>query len=735
MAFHRTASRRTLLSLLLLAGFGPLWAQQDASLLARLEAAKKSGKRPVVGLALSGGGARGFAHIGVLKALDELGLPVDRVAGTSMGSVVGGLLACGYHPSEIEKIFLRVDWSDIFRNSAPRSGMALFEREGSGRYLVSLPMEGFRIRLPAGFSHGDKITNLLSLLVVSQAGATSFDDLPIPFRAVATDLTTGERVSLASGSLPESIRASLAFPLFFTPVELNGRLLTDGGLSDNFPTDVAREMGAEIVIGSDVTSPLRGRAELSTPLGVGDQAISLAIVASARRMRALADAVVLPVLEGVTPADFHRAREIIHSGYEAAMRSAELREIAEALASLGPPARPEKPPLILGGVRVEGTDRFGRGELERAEASLVGKPLGPSEIPEALDRMLGRQYFQKIRFELAPEPDGKALLVVKLSENRAEGFNLSGRVDDKYGALGLVNLTARGLGGGDNLASLDLQAGSYSRFAAEFLHPSAPGTSFFLRPQGFWSNDFQLGYSPTGRQSEFVDRRWGFEVPAGNTFRNLGAVTLGYRFVSVDFHRDTGRELFPPFQGQIASLVLRSHVDTLDRAEIPDGGHQVDFVLEAARPGLGGDLAYDRARLDYSGTRTWHTRHALTTGLRVATSFGGTLPIFEDFLLGGEEYLWGLKREEIRGNRLAGIRAGYRCLVADLGNAFLSRIYVEIGADAANAWADGDHLDGGLIPDGYLSFLARSWVGPVRVSFGLAEGGNRNATFSIGHSF
>ncbi|HMC82169.1 MAG TPA: patatin-like phospholipase family protein, partial [Candidatus Polarisedimenticolia bacterium] len=268
--------------------------------------ASDPGKRPIIGLALSGGGARGLAHIGVLKALEELHVRVDRVAGTSMGAVVGSLLACGYNASEIESILLEVDWSEIFRNAAPRSRVALLGRQESSRYLVSLPMKGFRVQVPAGVTEGEKVTSLLSLLTATAEDGGSFDELPIPFRAVATDLGTGERVVLDSGNLAEAIRASLAVPLLFTPIELKGRLLVDGGLTDNFPTDVARGMGSDLVIGSDVTTPLRGPEELTSPLAVGDQALSLQVVASTRGRRELADAVILPDLPGVLPTDFGR---------------------------------------------------------------------------------------------------------------------------------------------------------------------------------------------------------------------------------------------------------------------------------------------------------------------------------------------------------------------------------------------------------------------------------------------
>jgi NTE family protein len=693
------------------------------------------GERPIVGLALSGGGARGLAHVGVLKALEELHVRVDRVAGTSMGAVVGGLFACGYSASEIEAILLEVDWGEVFRNTAPRSRMAFLGRQESSRYLVSLPMKGLRVQVPAGVTEGEKLTSLLSLLTATAADGGSFDQLPIPFRAVATDLATGERVILDSGSLAEAIRASLAVPLLFTPAELGGRLLVDGGLTDNLPTDVARDMGSDLVIGSDVTTPLRGPEELTSPLAVGDQALSLQIAATTRGRRELADAVILPDLPNVLPTDFARAREIIRAGYEAALANPDLRSIAEKSPDRGAEPGARRSTRVIDGIQIRGTTGYSRRKLEALKRSLPGTSSTFPELQRGLKGVLGDRYFHKVRYRLAPAAEGRTDLIVEVFESRSDAFNLGGRIDDKYGALGLLNLTFRNLGGGDNQASFDFQVGSFSRFGAEFLHPSVPGTSFFFRPQLFWSHDFQLGYSDSRQRSEFVDRRYGGEVQVGNTFRNLGVVTLGYRLNAVNFHLGEGEEVFAPFRGRVASLVLRSRIETFDRAEIPDRGRLIDFMLESARSGLGGEPRFDRAGVDYSGYHTWGKRHTLTTGIRLGTSFADELPVFEQFRLGGEDYLTGLRREEIRGNHVAGIRAGYRFLLADLGNSFLSRIYLEVGADAANAWADRDHLTGGLTADGYVSLMARTWVGPMCVTVGAAEGGNRNATLSIGHRF
>jgi NTE family protein len=688
----------------------------------------------VVGLALSGGGARGFAHIGVLQALEELRIPVGRIAGTSMGAVVGGLYAAGYSPAEIEGIVTESDWDDLFRDAAPRNRLGQLEREGTGRYLVSLPMERLRIRIPTGITEGDKITNLLSILLVRRSALGSFDELPVPFRAVTTDLVTGERVALDGGDLPEAIRASLALPLVFTPVERDGRILADGGLSDNLPTDVASEMGAEVIVASDVSSPLRGRTELDTPLGVADQTISIQIVATARARRELADILIQPPLEGVATGDFRRAKAIVRAGYEAAMASPALRELSLRLDRVDPVPRPPREPIRIGRIRIEGTDRIHRRELEKAESQLTAAGVTESEIERVVAGLLAGRSFRKVRLQLLRRDPDPPDLLIRVSGVEGDAFHFSARADDKYGLLGLVNLTIRDLGGGENRASFDFQAGSQSRVAGEFLAPAEPGVAAFFRASALASRDLQLARAADGSESEFSDDRWGAEIAGGNTFRNLGAVSLGYRLQRVDFHREGGDAILAPFDGRVAALVLRSRVDTLDRSAIPGEGRCIDLSFEAARPGLGGRVDYDRARLEAEVYAT-RGRHTLGAGLLAGTSFEDDLPEFEQFRLGGTGYLWGFEREELRGNHAAGVRLDYRLLLLDAGSAFFQQVWLEVGADGANAWARRDAIGGGLHADAHVSLVARTWLGPLRINAGAGEGGRRNLTFSFGFPF
>ena len=233
---------------------------------ATVQPGQEPGSRPRIGLVLSGGGARGMAHAGVLKVLDDLHLHVDAIAGTSMGAVVGGLYASGMSGREIEKLLTSVDWQDAFRDRPPRSELGFRRKQEEHDFLVNLPLgvQGRKLQIPAGLVQGEKLTELLRRATLPMATVARFDELPIPFRAVATDLETGATVVMDSGDLTTALRASMSAPGLFAPVERDGRLLVDGGLVENLPIDVVRAMGVDVLIVVDAGFPLQTRDRLNS---------------------------------------------------------------------------------------------------------------------------------------------------------------------------------------------------------------------------------------------------------------------------------------------------------------------------------------------------------------------------------------------------------------------------------------------------------------------------------------
>src|SRR5271168_868973 len=285
-------------------------------------AAADSPVRPRICLVLSGGGARGMAHIGVLKVLEDLQIPIDCIAGTSMGAIVGGLYASGMTAKQIDTTMRSLDWQEAFRDAPPRRDLAFRRKQDDRNFLVRLPLglKHAKLLLPKGLIQGQKLQETLRQLTLPFSNSTEFDLLPTPFRAVATDLETGKAVPMDRGDLAIAMRASMSAPGVFAPVELDGRLLVDGGLAENLPISVAREMHADILIVSDVSFPLQTRAGLDSALSISNQMLAILVRKDSDRQRAnlgSRDVLIEPNLGQAAVTDFTAPNNVIARGEEA----------------------------------------------------------------------------------------------------------------------------------------------------------------------------------------------------------------------------------------------------------------------------------------------------------------------------------------------------------------------------------------------------------------------------------
>lgn len=280
-------------------------------------------QRPKITLALSGGGARGLAQIGVLKVFEQHGIPIDGIAGTSMGAIVGGLFAVGYSANKIENLVHQIQWNEIIQDAPLRDQLFLSQKEEKARYILQLRLKGFSPEIPSAYTSGQKLTTLLTELIMksSYSCISDFDNLGIPFRALATDLLTGEGVVLEEGSLIDALRASMTIPLLFTPVQMNGMMLVDGGLVQNLPVSEARLLGGDWVIAIDTSSKLRNPDALNAPWEIADQVTTIMQNDRVRSEIEKADVAIRPFLEDVSNTDFGRIETIIQSGEEAAEKA------------------------------------------------------------------------------------------------------------------------------------------------------------------------------------------------------------------------------------------------------------------------------------------------------------------------------------------------------------------------------------------------------------------------------
>ena len=377
--------------------------------------------RPRICLVLSGGGARGMAHIGVLDVLEQLKIPIDCIAGTSMGAVVGGLYASGMSARDIDRTMRSVDWQEAFRDAPPRRDLAFRRKQDDRNFLVRLPLglKHGQVLLPKGFIQGQKLQETLRQLTLAFSNSTDFDTLPTPFRAVATDLESGAAVLLDKGDLAIAMRASISAPGVFAPVDYQGRLLVDGGLAENLPIDVARDMHADILIVSDVSFPLLDRDHLDSALSISNQMLAILVRKDSDRQRATLgarDVLISPILGSAPSTDFTIAAGTIVQGEAAA------REAAPKLAALGVSdaeyrryvARREAHEPGLRPIEFVRVDR----ESKRYEKTilakmqpLIGKPLDVDALGRRITELYGLGNFETLDYSLVerkPAPSAGA---------------------------------------------------------------------------------------------------------------------------------------------------------------------------------------------------------------------------------------------------------------------------------------------------------------------------------------
>ena len=450
-------------------------------------------QRRRIGLALSGGGARGLAHIGVLRFLEEHRIPIDRIAGTSIGGLLAGLYATGRSAADLEKTARNTEWNDLLRSAPSYEDRPVAEKQDWNRIGGQWTLRfGKKLSFPAGINSGQQLALMLSRETIAYSGVQSFDDLPIPFRCVATDLRTGDAFVLQEGSLPKALRATLSLPVIFTPVDWEGRVLIDGGLVNNLPTDVVRDMGADVVIGITLRPPTAEAVELKTFTDVLRQSVSIATLQNERRNAQLADLVVTVPLDSRVFLDSRNVSATIESGYRAAQQNAE----ALKTLSLSPQdwdtylrlknsrrrTGQTSGPLVAvrspqPNIQADATEELNRksGSLvsqEKLEDNLTGLTAATG-LPSASYRWQNAPGTEGYRVDLEPRPDRLFLLRPTLFYGYSKGepdrftlrLNSTAILKDAYKSRFLT----------------DLFIGYNPGIRAEYYHPF-DGSPFFIAP-------------------------------------------------------------------------------------------------------------------------------------------------------------------------------------------------------------------------------------------------------------
>jgi len=705
--------------------------------------------RPKIGLVLSGGGARGGAHVGILKVLEELRVPVDFVTGTSMGALVGGLYCSGLSPEEMEAEFAAVDWGNIL-SDPPERRERKFRRKEEDR-LALFPMElgvgKDGMSQPEGLLLGRKIEALLGKLSVHTVAIDSFDGLRIPFRAVATDLDTGEAVILDRGSLADAMRASISIPGIFAPVELDGRVLVDGGIVDNLPVDLAQWLGAERIIAVDVGTPPRGTSERLSPFGVLGQTMGLLTEVNVKKQRSHlgpADLLITPNLDQVSTGSFEQIDDAIAAGEAAARAVADqLRkfsvsepEYQEYLARQRWPRAEREEAARVASVTVRGIEPADRDWLP---AHLQSKPgiLDRTALQRDSDYIYRSGEYEDVRFRLEPDAEGNRLAFEARDRSWGPGYlrfgigvETSFDGNSEFRALAHYRRPRIGPLGAEWRALAGI--GNPSGFATEFYQPLHARGIWFVAPVARYEQERDTVFLDSGEREELDSRRLDGGIDFGAEIGSVAEIRAGVLFGRRDIDAITSANL-DPVNVDTGAYTFKAEMDTLDSPFFPTHGSSVRFDALLSREDLGADVPFDRISL--RGVQVGRIgRNILFGTLDLGTDLGSELPPYEQFELGGFLNLSGLERGAARGDVKALATFGYFFQVWHLG--ILGDIYAGAALQAGNVW-DGvsETSFANLRYSGTLFIGADTRLSPVYFAVGLAEEGEHAFYLFIGPAF
>ncbi|MCU0639386.1 MAG: patatin-like phospholipase family protein [Candidatus Krumholzibacteria bacterium] len=709
----------------------------------RASSAPGGEERPRIGLALSGGGARGAAHIGVLKVLEKYNVPIDYIAGTSMGALVGGLYASGWSPAELERLISEIDWTDSFLDVIPRSDRSFRRKRDDDLYLVrhkpGITSDG--LRFPRGILDGQKIDLLLRRLTLPVVAIRDFDDLRIPFRAVAADLETGGAVVLGEGDLALALRASMSLPAVFVPREVDGRPLIDGGVSVNLPVDVVRSMGADIVIAVDISTPMAGLEDIKSVLNVVDQLSSFLTQRNTTLQIAslgAGDVFIRPDLGDIATGSFGRAVEAIPAGVKAAEAAAgRLSELAiphdEYAARLaGRNARTELP--VIDGVRVRNDSRISD-EVIRARLEMdEGARLDVDRLEENLERIYGLELFESVYYDVREEAERTVLHVdvrerswgadyiqmgVSVFEDfEGPNFNIS----LAYQATAINRLSGEFRAGA--------QGGSEPALFASFYQPLDARLRYFVEIEGSAVERADNIFDADGNKlSELQLRCFGGRLSAGRELGAWGEIRAGLIRERRNIKVQVGDPDAPDADFDRGEAFLRFTIDELDDVNFPSRGGFLRLTAAAGVEELGSDATYEQGISEGAIAGTFSGNTCLLRGYFASTRHNDS-PFQAMFTLGGFTRLSGLQMYELNGQHAA-LLSGifYR----KLGLVDILPLYAGFSAEYGGVFERRGEIrpDAGIAA-GSLFLGAGTVLGPIYLGIGFAEGDRHNFYFCLG---
>jgi NTE family protein len=736
------------IALIILSGMTPLLVSRAQEVSPTAQPAVPA-QRPRIGLALSGGGALGLAEIGVLQWMEENRVPVDRIAGTSMGSIIGAMYATGMSPAEIQTFAEKINWYEALLPEPVYTQMSYRRKQDRRDFQIKAAL-GLKhgLRGPNGFNSGQGVGLLLDRIAFPESGVASFDDLPIPFRCVATDMISGEGLVLRDGPLAQAVRASMAIPGVFTPVEIRGRVLADGGMVQNIPVETVLAMNADAVIAIELRLPPGTTTQMETITGVLSRAVDVMITQNERRSLALAKATVTIDTGGFEVTDYVHVKELVELGYKSAsQQSASLLPFAiqdptewqQYLAARA--ARKHHPPDKVEIVKVTGADSDTDSRIQHQLSKTLQGPLNLSKVETQLTRMAGEGEFDRLGYEGFTQNGVPALRVTTHEKSYGPPFvDLAVNVDGSgvaafdFSAGARVTFMDIAHHGGE--WRNDLLFGSSNLAASELYQPLGQ-SHLFVAPFAFASKFARNSFTGLTRVAVFGDERAGGGLDIGYDSGRRSEFRIGYELFDGKLSPLIGSAGLPIVHGSTGAFRARYVWDGQDSPSVPSRGTRVVATVSRVlqSPGLAhpiGQLDLQTSSFVPVGPKT-----SLFFDISGGTTFRGSAGPFQVFTLGGPFRLGAYLPYEFLGNHYAYASLGFRRELYRLPTLAGRNIYWGGWYEAGTAFGTATDDPGPVAVRGTfnLGFIADTIVGPIALAGSVSPTGQSRVNFSIGRLF
>jgi NTE family protein len=706
-----------------------------------------SAPRPKIGLVLAGGGAKGGAHIGVLKVLEELHVPIDCIAGTSMGALVGGGYASGIDAADLETFVTGIDWARVVGGLGMRDLEPIEQKRSSVTYSnqIELGLQHGELIIPAGIINTSNIENLLRSYVATSRNESDFDRLPIPFRAVATDMLSGEMVVLRQGDLATAMRASMAIPGAFAPVEIEDYILSDGGMVRNVPVDVARELCADVVIVVNLVEPSPQRDKLRTATQLASR--SMDVMFQVNENISLAsltggDVRIDVPMGDIATASFDRIPETIPLGEAAARGMAgPLSALAvsgdEYTAWRNEVNTSQDVEARLAGVEIEGLERVNRDYLKAKATVHEGDVVDSAQINAEASRLLALQDFTSVGYRLEGEPGSESLVWLPKEKDYGPnyvrfdlGLYVSEGGDLAFNIYAQHRRTWMNRLGGQ--WQNDIQLGRENFLITSFYQPLDTSQTFFVQPTLFLNRSDEDVFYENERVATYRFGDYGGQFDAGVNIGNRFQARLGYVFTHRVLSVETGSPLLPETSTNDGGLMVQAIFDSRNTRFSPTSGMAAALEYISSDESLGGDRSWDRGEIGLGLAVPVFTGDVLWVTLAGGTSFEEDLPPDRAFALGGPASFPGFELGELRVNDYWTVGTNYLWKFRDTMAIRGEALYAGLGLTAGQVYGRVSKLPGEDLASISAYLTGRTIVGPLMVGVAATTTESWSLWLSVG---